>query len=201
MEEWYKQRKVQENPQNHNLLELGLSTFFLNRTNRSGIITGGVIGGKDQSGDWKLDCRFNKNELISRIKKISQHKKQISLYNQDAQIFIRNILPSLSEKSLVYFDPPYYVKGQNLLYLNFYEPEDHVSIARLISKLKYRWIISYDNVPEIRTLYKDYRSLSYVLHYAAQDKYQGKEILYFCHNLIIPKTENPQFIAMPSLRA
>jgi DNA adenine methylase len=199
MEEWYRQRKIQEQPQKTTLLTLGFSTFFLNRTNRSGIISGGVIGGKRQSGEWKLDCRFNKSELIERIRKVAQYKRQISIYNKDASVFIRTVLPKIHGEALVYFDPPYYVKGQQALYVNYYEPDDHKVIAKLISKLKQNWIVSYDDVPEIRSLYKKYDSLSYRLHYTVQNKYQGKEILFFSRNLAVPEIENPQKIKAPKL--
>ncbi len=197
MNEWYQQRNVQEKPTQTSLLQLGFSTFFLNRTNRSGIIRGGVIGGKKQNGAWKLNCRFNKVELVERIRKIAQYKNKISLYNEDATVFIKTVLPEIKENSLVYFDPPYYVKGQKSLYTNFYEPKDHKSIAQLISDLKQHWIVSYDDVPEIRSLYKNYKSLSYKLHYTAQSKYQGKEILFFCNSLTIPNIENPRYIKAP----
>lgn len=199
MDEWYRQRQIQDHPRESTLLPLGFSTFFLNRTNRSGIISGGVIGGKSQSGEWKLDCRFNKAELINRIRKVAKYKKQISVYNKDASVFIRTALPKIHGETLIYFDPPYYVKGQQALYVNFYEPDDHKVIAKLISNLKHNWIISYDDMPEIRSLYKKYDSLSYRLHYTVQDKYRGKEILFFCKKLAIPKIENPQKIKAPKL--
>jgi len=200
MDEWYRQQKIQEYPRRSTLLKLGFSTFFLNRTNRSGIISGGVIGGKDQSGKWKLDCRFNKTELIERIRKIAQYKKQISIYNKDASVFIKTVLPGIQGKSLVYFDPPYYVKGQQALYVNFYEPKDHKFIANLISNLRQSWIVSYDDVSEVRSLYKNYNFLPYRLHYTAQDKYRGKEILFFCNDLIVPRIKNPQRLKTPNLK-
>lgn len=199
MDEWYRQRSIQQRPKRASLLQLGFSTFFLNRTNRSGIISGGVIGGKDQSGAWKLDCRFNKTELIERIRSIAAYKKRISLYNEDAFEFMTTRLPGIKEDSLVYFDPPYYVKGKQMLYVNFYQPEDHNSIASLIPNLKQNWIISYDDVPEIRALYGNHKSLSYKLHYTAQDKYQGNEILFFSTDLAIPNIQNPQRTKAPRL--
>ncbi len=199
IDEWYKQREIQKNKKRESLVRLGLSTFFLNRTNRSGIISGGVIGGKEQNGDWKLDCRFNKTELVERMRKIAEYKQRISLYNKDASAFIQTELSKIEHVSLIYLDPPYYVKGQQMLYVNYYEPADHKSIASLISQVNQRWIISYDDVPEIRLLYKKYKSLAYKLHYTAQDKYKGKEILFFCDNLVIPKSEHPQKIKAPKL--
>lgn len=199
MAEWHKQRRIQENKKRAPLIELGFSTFFLNRTNRSGIISGGVIGGKEQDGNWKLDCRFNKPDLVKRIRRISEFKRHISLYNMDAFVFVQTELPKFEANSLVYLDPPYYVKGQQMLYVNFYEPDDHKTIASLLPRVNQRWIISYDDVPEIRLLYGKYRSLVYKLYYTAQDKYKGKEILFFCQNLTIPNTENPQTIRAPKL--
>ena len=117
----------------------------------------------------------------------------------DASAFVQTELPKLETNSLVYFDPPYYVKGQQMLYVNYYEPDDHKTIARLIPHVNQNWVISYDDVPEIRLLYKKYRSLAYKLHYTAQDKYKGKEILFFCQGLKIPKVENPQTIKAPKL--
>ena len=57
--EWRKQKEIQTKKEKADLLELGFSTFFLNRTNRSGIINGGMIGGVEQNGDYLIDCRFN----------------------------------------------------------------------------------------------------------------------------------------------
>ena len=70
------------------ILKLGFSTFFLNRVNRSGIIRAGVIGGIEQNGNYKMDCRFNKNNLIERIKEINKYKKKIEFYNLDVIDFL-----------------------------------------------------------------------------------------------------------------
>ncbi|HES9253572.1 TPA: DNA adenine methylase, partial [Streptococcus pyogenes] len=122
IDEWKLQREVQKNKNNcDDLLTLGFSTLFLNRTNRSGIIKAGVIGGLKQDGNYKLDCRFNKEKTIKKIKLIASYKKQIKLYNMDAEKFIRlNI--TKTKNSFTFFDPPYYTKGPGL-YTNFYNHE------------------------------------------------------------------------------
>ncbi|HFK7119143.1 TPA: DNA adenine methylase, partial [Escherichia coli] len=102
--------------------------FFLNRTNRSGILKGGVIGGKNQEGKWKLDARYNKSDLISRIHRISENRHRIDLYNMDAIDFIKKIVIQLPQNSLTYLDPPYYIKGKGL-YINHYDHDDHVRVA------------------------------------------------------------------------
>lgn len=191
MAEWDRQKAVQSEPEEHDLLDLGFSTFFLNRTNRSGIILGGVIGGKKQTGNWKLNARFNKDDLCKRIEMIALFGSRIRLYNLDAADLITGVIPSLPKKTLVYLDPPYYVKGQDL-YENHYVHEDHISIANLVRKrIKQHWIVSYDNTAEIGDMYKGCPSMEYGINYSAQDRYKGKEIMFFSDKVEIPCVENP----------
>ena len=191
MDEWRKQKAIQSDRENCSLLELGFSTFFLNRTNRSGIITGGVIGGKNQDGAWKLDARFTKKELCRRIEKIAFYRSRIRLYNLDAAALITGVLPSLPEKSLVYLDPPYYFKSDDL-YQNTYTHDDHVAIAKLVKKeIKIPWIVSYDNTPEIIKLYHSFPTITYSMSYSAADRYKGDEAMFFKRRITIPKVANP----------
>ncbi|MBX3052313.1 MAG: DNA adenine methylase [Caldilineaceae bacterium] len=190
IDEWQRQKQLQiESDVSH--LELGFSTFFLNRTNRSGIISGGVIGGKKQIGNWKLDARYNKKDLIKRIERIARFRDRIHLFNLDASVFIDNVLPRIGKRSLSYFDPPYYVKGQQLLYTNFYGEREHESVAKQIQQLENLWIVSYDDAFEIRSLYADRRVLHYGLNYSAQDRYLGAEVMFFCDDLLIPEVTDP----------
>jgi DNA adenine methylase len=190
MKSWYRQKAAQENPSQYSRLDLGFSTFFLNRTNRSGILQGGVIGGKDQSGKWKLYARYNKRHLLEKIENIARHKNQISIYNQDAADFIRKVLPKLPKNSLVYLDPPYYAKGEGL-YQNHYTHEDHAAVAKLIRlRIKQRWIVSYDDTSQIRELYEGYKMARYQLSYSAAERYKGSEVMFFCNDLVVPRRNN-----------
>lgn len=189
MAEWHRQKNVQDDP-NADLFDLGFSTFFLNRTNRSGIIRGGVIGGKGQTGDWKLDARYNKKNLILRIQKIAELEHKIKIYNKDAKVIINSVLPTLPRKTLVYLDPPYYVKGKGL-YEDHYEHKDHVDIAKLVKQLSHRWIVSYDNVWQIRKFYAGFRQRTFGLHYSAHNRYSGSEVMIFCDALTIPGKIEP----------
>lgn len=189
IDEWHAQKEVQKNSKEHGLTEFGFSTFFLNRCNRSGILNAGVIGGLQQNGKWKLDARYNKGELVRRIQLIARHREQISLTREDAVEFVKRLAPSLPKNSLIYLDPPYYVKGGDL-YEHHYTPKDHSSIAELVRKLKKsHWMISYDDVPEIRSLYPDFPFLSYTLSYTAQARARGNEIIFFAPNLQIPELQ------------
>lgn len=186
-----RQKNIIARPDEHDLLELGFACFFLNRTNRSGIISGGVIGGNDQEGEWKIDARFNKNTLIERIERIADYSHRISIYNLDAADIIKEVIPSLPRKSLIYLDPPYYVKGQRL-YDNHYHHEDHEKLAKLVqSKIKRPWLVSYDNTKEIRSLYREHRRYGYSLNYSAAKVYSGSEVMIYSDDLKLPRPNRP----------
>lgn len=192
IDNWKKQRELQKNKETISLLDLGFSTFFLNRTNISGVINAGVIGGLKQKGKYKIDCRYNKKALILRIKEIAKRKKNIYIYNLDAMELVKKMQQkSKNSQTIFYFDPPYYLKGQ-LLYTNYYERDDHREISLAIKEIKNsRWIISYDNVPEIKSLYRGFKKIEYSFLHTAHKPRDGKEILFFDKNLIIPKVQTP----------
>ena len=187
IEEWKIQRDIQNNKDNcDDLLSLGFSTLFLNRTNRSGIIKAGVIGGLKQDGDYKLDCRFNREKIIEKITLIASLKKRIKLYNMDAEKFIRlNI--SRTKNSFTFFDPPYYKKGPGL-YTNFYNHENHLSLAKSIKKYmsNKKWILTYDVSDEIFKMYSNLRSEKYYLNYSVTKPSKGIEYIFYSKQLIIP---------------
>ena len=161
----------------------------MNRTNRSGIIKGGVIGGQEQSGNWKLDARFKREALVERIKKIAKRRTHIHLYNKDIGSFIENYVPKYADNGLIYFDPPYFDKGKQL-YLNFFNYDDHVRIEKMIrEKVKYDWIITYDDAPEIAHIYDGYNLKRYDLNYSVSEKRRASEIIIFSKNCVIPNEE------------
>lgn len=187
MDTWFIQKQIQKEKSRNSLIKVGFATFFLNRTNRSGILNAGAIGGQNQTGNWKIDARFNKKELIGRILKIASYKEKIELRNSDAIDLIKSLKKTLPEKSLFYFDPPYYIKGKDL-YLNFYQDKDHIRVAEEIAKLnKQKWIVTYDSVPSITNLYTDFRQVKYSINYSAARASKGEELMIFSDNLFIAR--------------
>ena len=189
VETWFKQKEFQQNKENRNvdLLNLGFSTFFLNRTNRSGILKAGIIGGYDQTGNYKIDARFNKEDLIKRIQRIADYAERIHLTNDDAVTLVQRLKDELPYNTLLYLDPPYYIKGKGL-YLNYYNDTDHQNIANAIGAIvNCKWIVSYDNVPFITNLYSKYRQQCFELNYSASNSGKGEEIMIFCDDIVIPK--------------
>ena len=191
IDEWRKQKAIQTNKQKANLLDLGFSTFFLNRTNRSGIINGGPIGGIDQKGNYAIDCRFNKIDLIDRIRVIASRKKDIRLYKKDAVRLIKMIQKESNNSNVIfYFDPPYYLKASSL-YLNHYKSDDHKAVSDNIKEIKeIKWIVSYDNVPEIINLYSECQMKEFTFKHTAYKVRTGKEVLFFSDSIKQPNIKN-----------
>ncbi len=177
IESWVAQKEIINNSGSRNTTELGFAAFFLNRTNRSGIIQGGIIGGKKQDGKYLIDARYNKLGLISRVKRLAALKHRVRLHNLDALELIG--LPQYqSRDALIYLDPPYYNKGSQL-YRNHYNPEDHAKISEVVLGLETPWIVTYDNCPEIRELYTGAEVYEFSFHYSTHVKRPvAKEIMF-----------------------
>jgi DNA adenine methylase len=192
IDQWLYWRSVLRGEIQVDLAERGFATLFMNRTNRSGVLKGGVIGGLKQDGAYRMDARMNKSSLALRIEMVALHASCISIYQEDALSLLSRCHEFLPKNSLIYLDPPYYVKGQGL-YRNFYEHEDHVKIANLLQKKNFSspWVVSYDNVTEIQTMYKASRSLTYGLNYTAQVRYIGSEVMFSKAGLKIPESFIP----------
>ena len=192
MEEWNRQRNICLTRNNKYSFELGFATFYMNRTNRSGIVKGGVIGGMDQSGSWKMDARFKREDLIRRIESIAERKSHIKLYNKDINSFIIRYIPLYEENALVYFDPPYLKKGKQL-YMNYFQLEDHVRIEKAIRDyVKCDWIITYDKASEIESIYKGYSMRLYDLNYSVSSKCKASELMIFKEGIKVPNDKELQ---------
>lgn len=185
IDEWRRQKEIYSRGENTSQIELGFSAYFLNRTSRSGIIEGsGPIGGYAQSGNWKIDARFNRDAQISQIQEISRFSSSISVTSQDAMTFIEGRI--LNPLYFTYLDPPYYVKGSKL-YKNFYSHNDHKRISETLDmKRDGNWILSYDFTEEIIDLYKMFSPTIYSLQYSAGANGTGREIMFTSDKLEMP---------------
>jgi len=180
VKEWRKQKAIYENKRSKRF-DLGFATFFLNRTNRSGILNGGPIGGLDQTGKWKIDARYNKKALIQRIREIAEYKSRITVTNEDGVSLVGRYLRK--KNTFIYLDPPYYEKAADL-YLNIFEEKDH---ARLAKKLNAHpdatWLLTYDDKPAILKLYSERETINFSLSYNAYETRQGRELMILSDSL------------------
>lgn len=185
IESWRRYKDMFSHPLELTLFEKAQVFFFLNRTNVSGVIKGGVIGGLTQEGKYKIDARFNKNDLIDRIEKIYERRRDIEIYNLDGIVFLKQ-MNRKHRDIFIYIDPPYVVKGSNL-YLNFYGHSDHADLSIMIKKLHKKWLISYDNCELINSLYHNYNRVSYQLAQCTSNKI-GEEMLIFPSDIVFQKS-------------
>lgn len=178
IEEWERQKKVYKAADTSDRLSLGFATFFLNRTNRSGILNAGPIGGKQQLGEWKIDARYNKKNLIEKIKLIGLYSDRITVLNNDGSDVIAKYAEDPT--SFFYVDPPYFVKGADL-YLNAFKLKDHEKLANTLNKFnRAKWLLSYDNEQEILELYPNREFRVFDLKYSAHHNSKvGSELMIF----------------------
>ena len=178
IDEWRRQKEIYSTSTAYSL-DLAFATLFLNRTNRSGILNAGPIGGYAQDGEWKLDVRFDKEAIIAKIKLIAKERERITVYNKDIISLLRNYVSLFGDTLFFYFDPPYYNKGQKL-YKNFFTPQDHKRIYDVITnEINSPWIITYDDVSQIAEMYSDYEMRHFDLTYSAANKGTASELMIF----------------------
>lgn len=180
--EWQRQREIYNDQGNHSKKEIGMAAFFLNRTNISGVLKGGVIGGLSQDGNYKIDARFNKKTLIESIKTIADVKENIDLFNWNAKDFVTQIIPNY-QNCFVYFDPPYVKKGP-FLYKNSFNENDHIQLEQVISTCPEKWIVTYDDCELIRNIYKEYYYERLSINYSVGKTKRGDEIIIYGRNVI-----------------
>lgn len=184
IEEWDRQKTIYTEREKYTLADLGKATFFLNRTNVSGVITGGVIGGRNQNGNYKIGARFNKANLISKIRTISEIRGKIELYNLDVLDMMDQVFQDLEDRTLINFDPPYVKKGSQL-YKNSFTKEDHARLRDRIAECDKRWIVTYDVCELIKDLYSDFRGGYIDVYYSANETRKAQEYVFYSNNLII----------------
>ena len=180
VDEWQRQRDIYLRKDLSKLFELGFSTFFLNRCNRSGLLFGAApIGGYQQTGRWKIDARFNREGLADRVIELGQRAEQIHVSNMDACQFLAEELPRGNRRNQVfaYLDPPYWDKGRRL-YFSSYSPKDHRALAQYIQRQKrLKWVMSYDDARSVRTMYDSHSIRKLPVRYNLQRARNAHELL------------------------
>lgn len=184
-EQWKLEHQIYQNQAEYNRFQIGAATLYLNRTNVSGVIKGGVIGGNDQNGPYKMDARFNRNSLCNKIITIANNKDRIDLYHYDIFDFLCSREYKHYYKAFINFDPPYVNKGGQL-YMNFFQESDHKKLKAIIDRSSRKWMVTYDECKLIENLYSKYRKSHLNLTYSANGSRKARELVYFSNNLIIP---------------
>lgn len=184
VENWHQQRAIYLSPEGRDDAELGFATYFLNRANRSGILNARPIGGLDQTGEWKIDARFNKADLTARIAAIGAYADRITVTQERAT----TLVPKLNRRTrpvFLYVDPPYVAQGDEL-YMTVHDWDDHSRLAKQLLRSPHPWVLTYDNGDRIRHLYPDVRCARFNISHTAQTQKVGKELMFFSRGLRVP---------------
>lgn len=163
-------------PDENRVIELGLAGLFLNRTNFSGVLHAGPIGGMSQSSIYSVGCRFNKPEIISRISEISALKHDIDVVFGDALNYLNAQVTEDNDNIIYYIDPPYFKEGKKL-YRHYYQMQEHAALAHTLTNAKYDWILSYDAHHIIEHLYADFARIYKMFRYSSRTPKQIQELL------------------------
>ena len=186
LEEWDRQKAIYAEEQIDQPLSLGFAAFFLNRTNRSGIIQrAGVIGGREQRGQYTMECRFNRTELARRVRRVAKYKNRVHLYRMDANAFVDEMSDRLPRRTFYYVDPPY-VNGGNRLYRNWLDEAGHSSLAEKLCQFESPWVVTYDQVECIRRLYGERRQCELDVSYSVKRRRRATELLIASKGLRLP---------------
>lgn len=177
IDQWYRWKEVFNHKEQASRLELGFSAFFLNRCNRSGLLSGGPIGGLDQTGNYKIDCRFNRAGLVNRIETIAAHRDKIRVTCLDACDMLERLSPLLDGEALIFLDPPYVAQGKNLYKEHCFSEEDHQRLSGYIKDKNWKWLITYDDHELIHRLYAERTRGVIELSYLMQRAKLGRELL------------------------
>ena len=193
LDKWKEYKRIiQEKERVNNLseLELGFIGFYLNRVNRSGILSAGPIGGTEQLGKWKIDARYNKNDLIKRIQRIALYKERIHIKNMDIIDFLNWFKRKgfCKNEALIYLDPPYVEQGQQL-YKHYFTKKDHIRLATYLQKkFDYNWLVSYDDNPLIHEAYKKVNKNIFEFNYFANKTKVGRELIISSKQFLLPES-------------
>jgi DNA adenine methylase len=178
IDEWRKQKSLKPRSPS----ESALKCLYLNRTSFNGIIhKSGPLGGWGQTKR-TVGVRFNREKLAARIRELSKLKDRVLVVsNNNWESFCDRML--LENKCFFYLDPPYYHKA-DALYGYYFDNLEHIRLQNYLTVFKAPWMLSYDDVPEIRALYQG-RSLkariidsTYSTHPIGGASHVGREVLY-----------------------
>lgn len=195
--EWKRQKRIYSEADRDDHVNLGFAFFYLNRTNRSGVLNGGPIGGLDQTGPYKIDARYNTPVLLERLRLLALYRNHITLSNEDGVQVIQQYVGRRS--TIVYADPPYFNKAGRL-YMSSFAPENHTELARVLNSVPDRnWLLTYDDVPQVAELYPERRREYVSLSYSARRVTKAQEAIVYSDGLALPEPVEQPASARSSL--
>lgn len=125
-------------------VERAFKYFYLNRTSFSGIMNkprwGFAIGSSVVPEKW-----------IELIEPVAKKLENVKITNFDFRKALNETIKD--SNTLIYADPPYF-KASKSIYNHEFSQQDHLDLMNLLKRSKAKFILSYENCPEIKEMYK-----------------------------------------------
>jgi DNA adenine methylase len=126
-----------------------LDALVVNKLSHGGRgVCAGPQGGFEQHGKYKIDCRWNPNALVTGIAACCDLLRGRAVDNKCHQHDFQQVIEGAAFN---YIDPPYWDVGDGL-YRCFFTEADHLRLFYALNN-KTNWLLSYNNVPEVKNLY------------------------------------------------
>lgn len=124
------------------------------------------------SGGKSFACQpFNIASLFVLIEQLGERLANTVIENQDFEVLIKHYD---RPDAFFYCDPPYYTS--EYVYECGFTWEDHVRLKNTLAESKGKWLVSYNDCPEIRELYQEYSFFDFKRVHSMVQKYEaGKE--------------------------
>lgn len=189
LDAWFCYRKylVDKPLTKFNEKDVAMAFLFLNRTSYSGIVKAGPLGGKKQQSRYKIDCRFNKENIKKKIEQLQEFSSRLEISNMEGIEFMKETIKKTGDV-FIYADPPYYNVGK-LLYNQYFDDKKHIQLADYLKQVEEQpWLLSYNANEFIMNLYSDQKMVPIYLDYHT-GPYRRNIMEYLFSNRVIPPFE------------
>jgi DNA adenine methylase len=100
-----------------------------------------------------VDSRWSPDRICRRIEECHRQFGAVEVHGGGCtNLDFADLIRDTSCDSLLYLDPPYYGKGNELYEVGF-SVEDHERLASALAETKHHWVLSYDDCYAVRKLY------------------------------------------------
>jgi len=167
-----------------NKVDLSLKKLAIHQMSYSGlgVRAGGPIGGKKQKSSYNISCRWSPKSIIKKFTRLRRTLLEYQISSNKVYCMdYKKIIKKANEHTIMYLDPPYYLKGRDMYACSFND-KDHEELAQALFHTKSKWILSYDDCEEIKDLYKWTYISDFDAKYYIKTIRNKKEILIFSPN-------------------
>ena len=138
---------------------------------------------------------FDIRKLFELIKQLENRMANVVVENQDFETLIKHYD---RQDTFFYADPPYFSTED--MYAVGFNWNDHVRLKDTLSKIQGKFLLSYNDCPEIRELYKGFSMLDFSRTHSMAQRYEAgkefKELLISNYDLYERERSKPQQLTL-----